>query len=558
LEQELGQIVRALKVRYPNIKQVYFSSRIYGGYSTTDAGISPEPYAYQGGFAAKWIIQAQIDQMAQGRIVDSRAGDLNYSNTPVLLWGPYLWANGTNARQTALPWDPAGMTWSRSDEEADATHPSDEGERKVGLQLLTYFLGSPYSAPWFSVGGRQVNPAGQAVSGASTPTPVTNVSPTVSITSPSNNTSVTAGTSVALIATAADTDGTVTNVEFLNGSTVLGSDATSPYSFTWTNVQSGTYTLTARATDNRGAQTVSSPISLTVNSATVPVTPPPVSGSGQVNTANANSGLGTNVSQFNYWSAEISFKDAFRRARNWVCSGSCTYDTNGWPVTGRSETVLFAGLANKYPNGQYISLYDAASGGTITYSGSAVKNTALSRPGRDVVDVNSANGNLSIVVNGNVRNIRLIFPGGDCGDIFTYAASASDCSAGAYRSNEQTYESQPFHSLYLSKMKNYKSIRYLWWMLADPYVKIPRLTTPIAWANRPKPTDAIWFNKGVPVEYMVQLANTLNADPWFGIPHLANDLLSDNPSDPYVRQFATYVRDHLNPNLKSYVEYSNT
>jgi hypothetical protein len=46
LEQELGQIVRSLKVRYPNIKQVYFSSRIYGGYSTTDAGISPEPYAY--------------------------------------------------------------------------------------------------------------------------------------------------------------------------------------------------------------------------------------------------------------------------------------------------------------------------------------------------------------------------------------------------------------------------------------------------------------------------------------------------------------------------------
>ncbi|MBP9695123.1 MAG: fibronectin type III domain-containing protein [Candidatus Magasanikbacteria bacterium] len=394
---------------------------------------------------------------------------------------------------------------------------------------------------------------------ATPPPQATNVAPTVSLTSPSNNTSVTAGTSVSLIATATDSDGTITSVEFLNGSTVLGSDATSPYSFTWTNVQSGTYTLTARATDNSAAQTVSSPVSLTVNSATVPVTPPPVSGGSQVNSANTNSSMGTNVTQFREWASEFTFKDAFRRARNWTCSGSCTYDANGWPTSGRASTVLFTGGANflngKYPSGQYVVLYEGT--GTISYSGSAVKNTAASRVGRDIIDVNSSNGSLNITVDGSVRNIRVIMPGGDCGDIFTYAASASECSGGNFRSNEQTYESQPFHSLYLQRNKNYKSIRFMWWMLPVPYVQTPRLTAAISWSQRPKMTDAIWVGDGVPVEAMVQLANTLNADPWFTFPHLSNDLVGNNPSDAYVAQFATYVRDHLNSNLKAYIEYSN-
>jgi hypothetical protein len=76
LERNLGDIVRALHERYPHLQQVFISNRIYGGYATTQE--NPEPFAYETGFADKWLIQAQIQQMrAGGQIVDGRAGDLD-------------------------------------------------------------------------------------------------------------------------------------------------------------------------------------------------------------------------------------------------------------------------------------------------------------------------------------------------------------------------------------------------------------------------------------------------------------------------------------------------
>jgi len=87
---------------------------------------------------------------------------------------------------------------------------------------------------------------------------------TVSITAPADAAIFTRKPTITIAATASDPDGTVTKVEFRDGTTLLGQDTSAPYSFTWKNVPPGNHSLTARATDNRGAVATSSPIGITV------------------------------------------------------------------------------------------------------------------------------------------------------------------------------------------------------------------------------------------------------------------------------------------------------
>lgn len=88
--------------------------------------------------------------------------------------------------------------------------------------------------------------------------------PSVSITAPANNASYTAPASVDLAATATVSSGTINNVKFYNGNTLLSTDNTSPYSYSWTNVVAGTYAIRAIATDNMG-NTASDTVSIKVN-----------------------------------------------------------------------------------------------------------------------------------------------------------------------------------------------------------------------------------------------------------------------------------------------------
>ncbi|WP_210466820.1 Ig-like domain-containing protein [Rufibacter roseolus] len=91
-----------------------------------------------------------------------------------------------------------------------------------------------------------------------------NTPPTVSLTSPASGAVFTAPATVSLAATAADAGGSVAKVEFYQGATKLGEDLTSPYSFSWTGVAAGSYSITARAIDNLGSMTTSAPRSITV------------------------------------------------------------------------------------------------------------------------------------------------------------------------------------------------------------------------------------------------------------------------------------------------------
>ena len=144
LMSNLGQVMRALRTRYPYLRLVFLSSRLYAGYATTD--LAPEPYAYEQGFGVKWLIESQIKEM-RGSPASPWAGSLNYVKkaAPLLLWGPYLWAAGETPRSD-------GMLWRRTDFERDGTTPSQNGENKVGFNLLNFFKSSLYTRCWFANG----------------------------------------------------------------------------------------------------------------------------------------------------------------------------------------------------------------------------------------------------------------------------------------------------------------------------------------------------------------------------------------------------------------------
>ncbi len=137
LQEEVGKIARIARQKYPNLRLAYLSSRIYAGYAKSN--LNPEPYAYEGAFSMRWLIQ---DQMKGDRELnfDPKKGEVK---APLLLWGPYLWADGTNPRNCD------GTTYVESDLARDGTHPSDSGRDKVAQLLQKFFKSDPLVSRWF-------------------------------------------------------------------------------------------------------------------------------------------------------------------------------------------------------------------------------------------------------------------------------------------------------------------------------------------------------------------------------------------------------------------------
>jgi lysophospholipase L1-like esterase len=133
LERDTLAVLQNAKAQFPNLRIVYLGSRTYGGYAV--GSLNPEPYAYESAFAARWLIRRQMQGDAE----------LALSKTPLLLWGPYLWAEGPKGRQVD------SLVWERTDFGADGVHPSDSGRQKVAELLLQFLTTDPLAKPWFTL-----------------------------------------------------------------------------------------------------------------------------------------------------------------------------------------------------------------------------------------------------------------------------------------------------------------------------------------------------------------------------------------------------------------------
>ncbi len=270
--------------------------------------------------------------------------------------------------------------------------------------------------------------------------------------------------------------------------------------------------------------------------------------------------VGMNTNEAVHFDSSLPFVDLFRTAEPFrenkeFTKGHVVYDANGWVKNlggGQAGTWFLRWIpAEALPNGHYTVRYDG--NGSITYQESAV--LLKSTPGRDIISLRpDANGELSaglVIVKSDpanpIRNIRITLPGGICANNpFRRVDAANQCAGAQFLAFESHSQDIVFNPDYLNFMREFPTIRFM------PMSGITR--NPIrSWAQRPHLQEATWGGRegerGVPLEIMVKLANTLNADPWFNMPHAADD--------DYIRRSAQYVKDHLRPHLRAYIEYTN-
>jgi RHS repeat-associated protein len=180
-----------------------------------------------------------------------------------------------------------------------------------GTTLIGTSTASPYTITWDNVTAGSYSLTAKATDNlgattASAPVSITvNAPPTVSITTPTNGASFTAPASITVTANASDSDGSISRVDFYQGTTLIGTATTNPYTVSWNNVAAGGYSLTARATDNLAASTTSNPVNITVGSPpTVSVATPT---NGATFTAPANVSITANASAFNGSISRVDF-----------------------------------------------------------------------------------------------------------------------------------------------------------------------------------------------------------------------------------------------------------
>jgi hypothetical protein len=257
--------------------------------------------------------------------------------------------------------------------------------------------------------------------------------------------------------------------------------------------------------------------------------------------SNSNSVIGTNIGGIAYWSTAWSFVDVMKGSSDWISldypglkrdskwggGPAISLREDGYPshllpgqVVGK---LMLRDVHRHAPEGRYVCLYDGD--GELDFK----FNAEVVSVGKQRVEFTFTptwqegctssycgdNGILMLIMKTNpenpIRNIRVIMPG-----------------------FEATHEQVPFHPWFLRDLEGYSVLRFMDWMHTNNNAQKE-------WTDRPTVTTDTQ-TRGVALEHMVQLSNTLGAAPWFCMPHMADD--------NYVRQFATLVKNTLRDDLE--------
>lgn len=241
--------------------------------------------------------------------------------------------------------------------------------------------------------------------------------------------------------------------------------------------------------------------------------------------------LGINLSGPSDWNEEHPFVDVFRLSRKWISQREgeawgkgprLELDDHGWVKSLEpgcyAETPIVT--HGHHPSGVYTVLHEGL--GKLAFNGDA--RVTDQQAGRTLIET-KGEGAIFIQLretdpSNPLRNIRVLMPG-----------------------HEESYREEPWNPDFLKRWRGVAVLRFMDFMHTN--------NSPLEkWEDRPQLDDATWTGPGgIPIEMLCDLATRLGADPWFCMPHLADD--------EFVRQFARLVKDRLPPERTVWIEYSN-
>lgn len=244
--------------------------------------------------------------------------------------------------------------------------------------------------------------------------------------------------------------------------------------------------------------------------------------------------LSTNCGALADYVSEYPFRNFFKSSRRWFSGSSTVWqnstplalDADGWVTSlevGQYARALIL-WADRYrfpmPDSTFNVKWEGS--GTVAFIG--VNTANIQRISANEVVLTNVTGPFgielrSVATNDYVRNISVM--------------AASDTGTGV------------FNDKFLDSIKDYGIVRVMYWMHAADSVGI-RAETP---DDIPSHTDAQLTIAGPPPEYIAELADKIDIEPWICIPHLA--------SDSYVRSYAERLNASIAPNRRVWLEYSN-
>ena len=265
---------------------------------------------------------------------------------------------------------------------------------------------------------------------------------------------------------------------------------------------------------------------------------------GPVTLEKKKASIGMNLANVDVSSTQLPFINLAKSARMWAGQkpgqpwddgSSLDLDENGYIKSlepdQKAQLVFLTLYGYQLPFDKLIVSYQGK--GTISYTG-LIKDEEASTQGRDVLSLEDPQA--------DKKSLILTIESTDPSDYIRDISIVPENQIALHEKGEV------FNPLWVERVKTFKLFKFTAWMATDA-------SSLASWDQRSTESQLSYAfappgrYKGVPIELLIKLANRTNTDPWFNIPHLAND--------DFTRQFANLVKSNLNTNLTAYIEHSS-